>query len=347
MRLLKGIGKWFWRFMIIFSFIVNVILVVVLLVLGIFIFDILDNIASPLVVGLHSSFVGLQDATIDTVIPVRDTIPVQLTVPLNTTTVVVLTEPVPLRVSALIDLPGLNASNVPATVNITLPAGLELPVALNLEVPIDEELDVALDVRAVIPLEDTQLYDVARNLRLLFEPMALALTSPELPHNIGDAIGFGGRILSGDPPNLLDPTGNAYAAQPWPGYSVTAGLAYPFFGFTQPDFVSRPTGIVPLGGIALLDEQIRPEIWAQGGPQAVNAAAVSAMSSQSVPPGTYDGNIDAYAAQAAGGSAQSNGSTGTTPNPPSVGGADGGTTPPTNDVTQPQQPSGIQPTPAP
>jgi len=159
MRLLKGFGKWFFRFMVIFSFIVNIILVVVLLVLGILIFDIMDNIANPLVGGLHSTAVGLDEATIDWTIPVRDTIPVVLNIQLDTDTTVVLTEPVPLQVRATIDLPGINAYNVDANVNLSLPVGLELPVHLNIPVPVEEDLDIALDVRAVIPLSETQLHD--------------------------------------------------------------------------------------------------------------------------------------------------------------------------------------------
>ena len=60
-------------------------------------FEIKNQVAQPLVNGLHSSFVGLDQATIDWTIPVRDTIQVQLDIPLETDTVVVLTEPVPYR----------------------------------------------------------------------------------------------------------------------------------------------------------------------------------------------------------------------------------------------------------
>ena len=134
----RSIRKWFWRFMVIFSFIVNLILVIVLLVLVLFIFEIKHQVADPLVTGLHSSFVGLDEATIDWTIPVRDTIPVVMTIPLETDTVVTLTEPVPLQVQALIDLPGINAYNVVATVDLTLPQDLQLPVALDLDVPVDE-----------------------------------------------------------------------------------------------------------------------------------------------------------------------------------------------------------------
>ena len=114
-------GRFIWRAMIIFSFLVNIILVVVLLGLGLLIFDIKNNIADPLVGGLHGSFVGLDQATIDWTIPVRDTIPVQLTVPLNTDTTVVLTRPVPISANATIVL---NGSSVSTPVSLTLPVGL-------------------------------------------------------------------------------------------------------------------------------------------------------------------------------------------------------------------------------
>ncbi len=293
MRIIRGLGKWFWRFMIVFSFVVNIILVVVLLALGILIFDIRDNIATPLVAGLHSSFVGLDSATIDWTIPVRDRIPVRLNIPLQTNTTVTLTEPVPLNVTALIDLPGINAYGVNATVNLTLPEGLELPVSLDLNVPVDEELDIALDVRAVIPLEETQLHDVAENLRLLFEPLAYALTSPALPDNLGEVVPFVMDILDGSPPNLLDTTENAYAQQPWPGYSITAGLGYDLFNEPVPPEHQRvETGIVPIGGIPALDEQLRPDIYAQfGSPQAANDAARAQLEALGIPPGYYNGEV--------------------------------------------------------
>ena len=60
MRLLRGIGKWFWRFMVIFSFIVNFVLIVILLLAGLFIFQIKDQVADPLIGGLHSTAVGLK-----------------------------------------------------------------------------------------------------------------------------------------------------------------------------------------------------------------------------------------------------------------------------------------------
>jgi hypothetical protein len=299
MRLLKGIGKWFWRFMVIFSFIVNFVLIVVLLVAGLYIFEIKKNIADPLIGGLHSTAAGLHDATIDWTIPVRDRIPVVLNIPLQTQTTVVLTAPVPLRVGALIDLPGLNASNVQATVNLTLPAGLELPVSLDLNVPVDEELDVALDVRAVIPLSETQLADPIDTLGLLFEPLAIGLHN--LPKDFSQAGDLVSKVLGGAELDqlLLATDGSGFNPEPydpWLGYSRTAGNDYPLISQPYPaENQPMTTGIVAPGGIPALDALIRPELYADGtNPAAINAQAVQDLSAAGIDPVAWNGGMAAY-----------------------------------------------------
>lgn len=299
--MLRRILKGFWRFMVVFSFVVNLVLVGVLLVLGVLIFEIKNQVAEPLVGGLYSSFAGLEQATIDYTIAVRDNIPVVLNIPLQQETVVTLTDPVPLRVSAIIDLPGLNASNVPATVSITLPRGLELPVALDLNVPVDERLDVALDVRAVIPLQDTQLYDPLVNLQLLFDPLVRALWSPDLPDRFGEIPDLVNKIITGEGIDLLevDPNDEDHLINnPWPGYSRTAGVGYELFDEPiPPDHVRLETGIVPQGGMPFLDEVIRPELYEQGGPGAVNNAAAERLQRRLIPAYSYDGSAATYRAQ--------------------------------------------------
>jgi hypothetical protein len=291
-RVLRAIGRFIWRFMVIFSFIVNIVLVVVVAFLLVTLFDIKNNIAGPLVQGLHSSFVGLKSATIDWTIPVRDTIPVTLDIPLETETVVVLTEAVPINVTAYIDI-----LSQPAQVSLNLPAGLELPVRLDLDVGVDQPLDVALDVRAVIPLKDTQLNDPVTNLQLLLEPIAVALDN--LPNDYGEAFAMVGDALGGNAPDLL--AENDYSRNPWPGYATTAGLNYPLANVPFPNAnLPCQTGIVPLGGIPALDEQLiwRQEVWAAGGPDAVNEAARQQLDAQAIPDAFYGGGFSAFRAQA-------------------------------------------------
>jgi hypothetical protein len=287
MGALKAIGSGIKNFMILFSFIVNLVLIIVVVVLLLMIFDIKNNVVTPLVTGLHSSFVGLDESTIDWTIPVRDTIPVVLNVPLETQTTVVLTQAVPLVVNATITLPGVGVLNN-ASVNLSLPAGLELPVNLDIDVPINQELPVALDVRAVIPIQETQLHDPIYNLRLTFEPIVRALYN--LPDNFAEAGDFAIDALGGAPIDLM--AESAYSLDPWPGFSETAGLGYtlanePIPLANQP----IPTGLVPLGGIPALDELVRPELY-QGEltPQTINAQAALTMQSQAVPPETFNGD---------------------------------------------------------
>jgi hypothetical protein len=296
-RFFGGLGRGFWRFMVIFSFIVNFVLVIVLLGLVLLIFDIKNNIATPLVNGLHSSFVGLKASTIDWTIPVdqeatlNGAIPLNLNIPLNTETNVRLTQDVPLTVVANISI-----LNEPAIVSLSLPRDMVLPVALELNVPVQQDLllvnqpmGVALDVRAVIPLSQTQLADPVDNLELLFDPLTRILGN--LPNDFNQAGELAGNILSGNPPNLLADT--AYTLNPWPGFSQTAGLNYPFSQMTFPQ-ASLPqfTGIVPIGGIPGLDSQIRPELYANGlTPAQVNATAggQAQAAEGGIPPETYNG----------------------------------------------------------
>lgn len=292
MKVLRAIGRFFWRFMVVFSFVVNLVLLIVVIGLLAFLFNIKNDIAAPLITGLHSSFVGLDEATIDWTIPVRATVPVNLDIPLSTNTVVTLTEPVPLSVTANIVAPGLTVSN--ATVTLELPQGLNLPVALNLGVEVRDQLPVALDVRAVIPLQDTQLHDVAENLRLLFEPLAVGIVN--LPNDWNETFDMVGQVLRGEPVDLL--AENAYSNQPWPGFSRTAGLNYPEHLLTAEwpqENVPVQTGITMVGGIAAFDEPLRPQLYqGTGGPLEVNAQARASMTASGVPQQYYDGSFNAW-----------------------------------------------------
>lgn len=306
MRALRGFGKFLWRFMVIFSFIVNFVLVVVLLVLGLFIFEIKNNVADPLIGGLHGTAVGLQEATIDWTIPVRDSLPIALSVPINAgtitstvdtingqavapipgETVVRLTRPVPLQASALINL---NGSVVRTPVDLTLPAGLNLPVALDLELALATDIPVSLDVRAIIPLSQTQLNDPVETLALLFEPLAIGLHN--LPQNFGQVPSFAGQVLAGDL-DLLATDGSSFNVEPydpWAGYGLTAGLNYDLFNQAFPDDnIPEQTGLAPRGGIPFLDALIRPELYDENGNL---IPYVPSQDAQAIPPETYNGEL--------------------------------------------------------
>ena len=149
----------------------NLVLLIVLLVAAPLIIPIVNDIAKPIVGGLNTSFVDMNEATIRRTIDVSDTIPVVLTVPLSTTTSVVVVEDVPLsNVPARFILPN-GGGEINGTVSLNLPKDLALPVHLNLDVDIDEQLPVQLAVDAVIPLNETELGEPFGRLQGLFAPL--------------------------------------------------------------------------------------------------------------------------------------------------------------------------------
>ena len=174
----------FKTFAIIFSFVVNLVFLIVLLVATPLIIPIVNDIAKPIVGGLNTSFVDMNNATIRRTIDVSDTIPVVLTVPLSTTTSVVVVEEVPLTdVPARFTLPN-GGGEINGQVSLSLPKGLALPVHLNLDVDIDETLPVHLAVDAVIPLNETELGPPFGRLQGLFAPLDALLSG--LPSSNSD-----------------------------------------------------------------------------------------------------------------------------------------------------------------
>jgi hypothetical protein len=175
----------FWKFAVLFSFVVNAILFLVVLVLVGLLFPLKNAIASPLIGGLYDNFVLMDNAHIITTIDVSDTIqvndsiPVVFDLPLNTATVVTLTADTPIR-NTTVYLNGL-----PIPTDIVLPAGTPLSIQLNLSVPVSTTVPVVLNVPVHlnvpvdIALNQTQLDTPFKNLAALVAPYdALLDTAP-------------------------------------------------------------------------------------------------------------------------------------------------------------------------
>jgi hypothetical protein len=230
---IKGLWNTFKTIAILFSFIVNFVVILVLLFVVLLIFQIKNGIAQPLINGLYSSFAGLDQAKIvttinvDDTINVKDIIPVRLDIPLQQETNVVLTREVPLRVPASFTL--RDGTTLNGTVSIALPAGLSLPVALDLHVPVDSTLpiDIKVPVHLKVPvniaLSETQLHDPFANLQLLFDPFVRLLGN--LPSEWDQVFPFIANIMSGKAPNLM--ASNKYIDNPWPGFRTGLGTPDP------------------------------------------------------------------------------------------------------------------------
>ena len=189
---------------ILFSFVVNFILVVVLLAVSVPAvragFALKTGLVEPLLADLDAAFVGLGEPTIETTIPIDDTVPIQFQLPLDEqlginfqlpisqNTAVVLTEAVPLNLPAQFNLPG-GGGAINGSVSLALPAGLRLPVYLDmtvpvsttipvrLDVPVDQPVPIRMDVPVVIKLGEAGLDPAVEDLRAVFRPVRMQVES--------------------------------------------------------------------------------------------------------------------------------------------------------------------------
>lgn len=211
---------------VIFSFIMNFILVIILLFVVYLIFQIKNGIAEPLIDGLHSNFVGLNEAEIETTVIVNDEIPINFELTVQDTVVVTLAEPAVIdNVPAQFDIIG-GGGSITGTVDITLPAGTPLTIDLTLLVPVEQQIPVVLNVPVDIALEETQLSVPFTNLRQLFEPYVKILDN--LPSQWDEVPEFAFDTLNGETDLLRESEGSQ---DPWPDDGFDP----------QPDVVERDT----------------------------------------------------------------------------------------------------------
>ena len=196
----KGFNAWegFKNVAIVFSFVVNLILVLAVVGLLVFIFDLKKGVAEPLLGGLYNGFVEMDQAHITTTIPVNTTIAVNdkvtadFNLPLKQTTNVVLSQDTVIT-GASVTINGgiLQLNNAPTT--ILLPQGTVLPVILDLNVPVKQDIPVSLNipvslpVTVDIPLAQTELHQPFSDLRDLFSPYYLLVKS--LPGSWSQVVG--------------------------------------------------------------------------------------------------------------------------------------------------------------
>ena len=185
----------FWKIATLFSFVVNFVLIIVLVQVAGLLFDINNAIALPLIGGLHTSFVEMDQAHITTSIVVsdtllvKDTIPVVFDLPLQQNTIVTLVNDTPVKNATIY----LNSQPVP--LDLVLRQGTELGISLNLTVPVSQTIPVVLNVPVVlkvpvdIPLNETQLHSPFTRLARLVAPYDYILS--KLPSSWKEV--FGGK----------------------------------------------------------------------------------------------------------------------------------------------------------
>lgn len=195
---------------IIFSFLVNFVLVVVLLALAVpglrAALALKNGLAEPLVNDLDAAFVSLGEATVSTTVRIDKSIPIQFELPLDESlpirfdlpieqdTTVVLRQAVPLNVPATFTFPGSGGA-INGSVSLSLPAGMALPIHLSMvvpvsqtvpvrmQVPVDQMVPIQMDVPVQIKLGEAGLNPVVAKLRAALEPVKEQLG--RLPSHLG------------------------------------------------------------------------------------------------------------------------------------------------------------------
>jgi hypothetical protein len=165
----------FWQafktFAILFSFIVNLVLVIVLLLVGGWVlFPAKTDVVEPMLDNLQGAVNSLGSATIVRTIPIDEQVPVSFTLPLKQNTTVILSQEVELMRPATFYLPS-GGGAINGTVVLDLPVGLELPISLDLHVPVENEIPVQFPVQVSIPLKETELNQVVVELNDVLEPI--------------------------------------------------------------------------------------------------------------------------------------------------------------------------------
>lgn len=174
----------FKNFAILFSFIVNFVLIIVLLLSPGPIFTTKAQVVEPLLGDLDGAFAALGDTTIRTQVDIEDSMPVVFSLPLEQNTDVVLTEAVPLQVPATFLLPG-GGGSIKGTVSLNLPRGQVLPVNLDMDVPVNTKIPVMMQVPVEIKLDEAGMGPAIEQLRAVFRPVQALMQS--LPDSTGEA----------------------------------------------------------------------------------------------------------------------------------------------------------------
>ena len=176
MRFTKEDWACFWNafrnLAVVFSFVVNFVLLMAVLLLTIpslrATLALKAGLVDPLLSDLDMAFVGLGEASVDTTVQSDELIPIQFDLPLNESlpigfelrieqdTTVVLQEPVPLNVPARFSFPG-GGGAINGSVSLSLPKGMALPVHLSMVVPVSQTVPVVMEVPVdqMVPIQMT------------------------------------------------------------------------------------------------------------------------------------------------------------------------------------------------
>lgn len=170
----EKIGPAFWTVSSIISIVFNLFLIAVVILLARQLFSLKQILSDQLIGGLYNNFVLMDQASIQTTIPIDTTVPAKFNLTLDKDTVVTLTKDTQIQ-NARVSLytGGLTINSAPT--NITLPAGTNLPVHLKMVIPVNQKIPVKLNVDVNIPLDQTELHTPFVGLQAVLKPYSTLL----------------------------------------------------------------------------------------------------------------------------------------------------------------------------
>ncbi len=180
------LGPPFWTITGILSLVVNVVLIGIVITLASQIFSLKSTLETQLLGGLNNNFGLMDQAHIKTTIPISTTVPAKFDLPVSTNTTVTLQKDVLIKKARVVSLVSGGVSIVNAPTDILLPAGTQLPITLNITVPVDQQIPVNLTVAVDIPLDQTDLHAPFVGLQNVVGPYINLLQSS--PNTLEDAL---------------------------------------------------------------------------------------------------------------------------------------------------------------
>jgi len=171
----RGVIRRYWtafkNIAILFSFTVNFVTVLVLLIVLLALLPAKQVFVSPLMGKVWGGLEDFDDAKIETTVQIDHQLPIAFPVHVRENpTTVRLTAPVSMNMPARFVLPG-GGGTINGTVSVVMPAGTRLPVVIeNMTIPVSQTIPVQFDQPVTIYLHDTELHDVIVNFQDLLRP---------------------------------------------------------------------------------------------------------------------------------------------------------------------------------
>lgn len=159
----------FKNFAVIFSLIMNVILLIIFLFAALLIIPYI-NFMTSFITELNSAFKQLERAELIQTVNINDEIPLSFTLPLSdTVSSFTLVEPITFPITATMDIP--DGYSMDGELQTIFPAGMNLPLALNVAIPIEQSVPISLNIDIAIPIDETDLGGTLNEINAIYDPL--------------------------------------------------------------------------------------------------------------------------------------------------------------------------------